>query len=62
MTAKNYDTRTLLVTFRTQDDRERSWARLATRLKFKPENLGLRVSMGFLEAFADEPSDMASEH
>jgi hypothetical protein len=49
--ARNYDTRSLFVTFPTQDDRS-EWNRLATRLGFRPEDLGVRVLLGFLNTFA----------
>ncbi len=48
---KNFDTRCLFVTFRTQEDRN-EWNRLAHSLGFKPEQLGLRALMGFLKVFA----------
>ncbi|WP_437278672.1 hypothetical protein WME90_46940 [Sorangium sp. So ce375] len=48
--AKNYDTRTLFLTFATQAERD-DWNRLATRLGYDPEELGLRVLHGFATAF-----------
>lgn len=48
--AKNYDTRTLFVTFQSQNDRT-EWNRLAARLGYDPEELGLRALQAFLFAF-----------
>ncbi|WP_441290973.1 hypothetical protein ACSRUE_11055 [Sorangium sp. KYC3313] len=49
--AKNYDTRTLFVTFQSQDERT-EWNRLAARLGHDPEELGLRALRAFLLAFS----------
>lgn len=47
--AKNYDTRTLSVTFQTQNERD-EWNRLAARLGYDPEDLGLRTLRALLLA------------
>ncbi|MRG96121.1 hypothetical protein [Polyangium spumosum] len=48
--AKNYDTRTLFLTFATQAERD-DWDLLAARLGYDSEELGLRVLHGFAAAF-----------
>lgn len=53
--ARNYDTRTLYVTFPTQDERD-AWNDLAEQLGYEPEELGLRALRGFLLAFTAKPA------
>lgn len=46
--AKNWDTRTLFVTFETQEERDR-WQQLAIRRRKQPEELGLEVLLQFMD-------------
>lgn len=48
VSARNYDTRNLYVTFETQEDRN-TWDQLAMQLGRKPDELGLDVLTGFLD-------------
>jgi hypothetical protein len=48
---KNFDTRTLFVTFLTQPERD-AWKDLATRLQLRDEELGRRVLTSVLEVFS----------
>ncbi len=50
-TVKNYDTRTLFVTFETQQERN-TWRALAERLRLKDEELGQIVLTSFLGVFS----------
>lgn len=49
---RNNDTRTLFVTFKTQQDRD-DWERLAQRFGSEDEQLGLKALMSFLKAFSE---------